>query len=289
MRYIQHNQKNSKLWLVFDIDRAISPGDIEVATPNLFIQNPSNCHAHLAYSLDVPVHLNESSSQKPIRFAGAIDCAYRAALDADLVYSVLIMKNPLNDSWRTYQLRKESYGLDELAEYVDLLPYSYSKKNMLNYGLGRNCALFEDLRIWAYNNKSQHNNSASFDDAVITQALDVYNEQFTVPLPFSEVKSVSRSVSRWTWLYYIGTSSNISRGRDLLKGMQLDLRDKQVLSAVITNRQRTERTELLIKQAIERYGLVGKKVTKAAIAKDVGMTREQVTKVYRHLFESKND
>ena len=289
MRYIQHNHVNSKLWLVYDIDRAISPCDIEVAIPNLFIQNPANCHAHLAYSLDVPVHLNKSSSQKPIRFAGAIDCAYREALDADLGYAGLIMKNPLNENWRTYQLRKESYGLNELAEYVDLLPSphfssQYKNKNLANYGLGRNCALFEDLRGWAYKNKSQHNNSTAFDEAVMTQALDVYNELFTVPLPFSEIKSVATSVSKWTWLYYNGVGTSRGRGRDILAGRQLDLHDKQVLSAIITGRQQKERTERLIKQAIERYVSVGKKITKVAIAKDVGITRQAIDKSYKHLF-----
>jgi hypothetical protein len=282
MRYIQHNQINSKLWLVYDIDRAISPDEIEVAVPNLFIQNRDNCHAHLAYSLNFPVHLNDSSSQKPIRFAGAIDCAYQSALNADRNYVGLIMKNPLHNNWRTYELRTESYDLHELSEYVDLQPYADQHKNLTNYGIGRNCTLFENLRQWAYKKKLNYNNQAEFENAVLIQG-EIYNAQFPGPLPFSEVKATASSISKWTWRNYNGKGK--TRGRDALKGMQLDLHDKQTLAAIITNQQQKERTELLITQAIQSYTLTGKKITKAAIAREINMSRQKISKNYQHLFE----
>lgn len=279
-KYIQHNHVNSKLWLTYDIDRPFCieelHNDLDLPVPNLFIRNPENNRAHIAYSLSVPVHLNDGSSQKPIRFAGAIDCAYQKALRADRGYAGLVMKNPLHEHWDTTEWREESYTLHELSEHVDLEPYADRRKKLEDYGLGRNCTLFENLRRWAYKHKRFFTSGDAFFQAVLEQS-DNLSSQFAAPLPHSEVLATAKSVSRWTWRYYEGNGQK-NRGRDALQGSQLDLHDKQVLSAAITNRQRSEATETAIKTAILRLQAVDKKITIASVAKQARIHRNTVSK-----------
>jgi len=86
-KYIQPNHKNSKKFFSFDIDYGISPGmfhdEFNLPEPNLFIQNRENCHAHVIYEIDEAVHLNENSSAAAIRYAAAIESAYKETLRAD--------------------------------------------------------------------------------------------------------------------------------------------------------------------------------------------------------------
>ena len=204
MPYIQPNKPNSKTWLMFDIDRRTSPeqitDDLNLPPPNLFIQNPQNGRAHVLYSLDVPIHHNESSSRKAIRFAAAVDCALSAAMDADAGYVGLITKNPVHECWRTYQGSAMPYSLTELSDYVDLQPYNDKRKHLPEVGLGRNCTLFDKTRTWAYQAR-RNGEWLDFNQwagAVLDKVM-TYNHVFSQPLPLSEVKDIARSIAKWVW------------------------------------------------------------------------------------------
>lgn len=205
-RYIQHNQPNSKLWLSFDIDRATCPDeitdDLNLPAPTLFIQNPINGHAHALYALEIPVHLNEHSSNKAIRFAGAVDVSLSQALGADASYVGLITKNPLHESWRSYGIAG-LYDLAELADYLDLSQYNDRRRHLPEIGLGRNCTLFDRTRKWAYKAIREHFDS-SFDhwlQEVQTQAL-CYNTAFDSSLPVSEVFAVAKSIAKYVYIHF---------------------------------------------------------------------------------------
>lgn len=200
-RYIQPNQPNSKLWLLFDIDRPTCPyqitDDLNLPAPTIFVQNPENHHAHLYYALETSVHLNQNSSLKAIRFAGAVDVSLSGALDADAGYSGLIAKNPFNEHWRSYYIGGQ-YELSEIAEYLDLSRYSDRRRHLPEVGLGRNCTLFDRTRKWAYKAIREDFDISfnSFMDEVLTQAL-CYNTAFDSQLHFSEVKAISKSIAKY--------------------------------------------------------------------------------------------
>lgn len=202
-RYIQHNHPNSKLWLVYDVDRRTSPEEIEhdlnMPPPNLFVQNPENGHAHVFYSLNVPVHINENSSQKALRFAGAVDCGLSVSVRADAGYSGLISKNPLHEHWRTVSYNPAPYSLGELSDYVDLDVYGDRRRNLPDIGLGRNCTLFDRTRKWAYRERLKGNwaTLTEWQNAVLDYVIR--HNDFDAPLPISEVKSIGNSVAKWTW------------------------------------------------------------------------------------------
>ncbi len=202
-RYVQHNEPNSMLWLAFDIDRPTHPEEayeMGLPVPNVWIQNPVNRHAHLLYSLSVPVHLNPDSSPKAQRFAAAVDVAMTLKLEADAGYAGLICKNPLHKHWNTIALNDDSYDLGYLADFVDLDFAKDQRKNLPAIGLGRNVTLFDRTREWAYKAIRSHRGDRQYQgwiDAVLLRAAE-YND-FTTPLAMSEVKATAVSIAKWVW------------------------------------------------------------------------------------------
>lgn len=217
-RYIQPNGPTHRYWLIYDVDRcgaALDWNDRNAPPPTIVAQNPENGHAHLIYGLEVPVRTAPDGKPGPIRYAAAVDCALRAVLDADEGYSGLICKNPLNGFWRVSEWATQLYSLADLDGWLDLSAYSDRRKRLPDYGLGRNCNLFERLRHWAY--RAIRQGWPDYDRwfEAVYQRAKAYND-FTDPLPDSEVRHTARSVSKWTHqnLSPAGfTAVQIQRGR----------------------------------------------------------------------------
>jgi hypothetical protein len=202
-RYVQHNAPNSILWLAFDVDRPTCPEEayeLGLPLPNIWIQNPENRHAHLLYSLGVPVHLNPNSSPKAQRFLASIDVAMTHKLDADAGYAGLVCKNPMHKHWNTLALNDDSYDLSYLSEFVDLSFANDLRKNLPAIGLGRNVTLFDRTREWAYKAIRSHRGDRDFNvwlDSVKSKAI-AYND-FTVPLALSEITATAKSIAKYCW------------------------------------------------------------------------------------------
>jgi len=233
-QYIQPNHPNSKLWLVFDIDRPTCvheiTDDLNMPAPHIFAQNPDNGHAHAFYGLETAVHLNKNSSSKAIRFAAAVDCAFTVSLDADGQYCGLIAKNPVHKRWRTYSMNVESYSLGEMADYVELAQYGDRRRSMPDTGLGRNVNLFNRLRKWAYKAIRQGwPDSDQWHRACLDRAIG-YNRTQN-PLPVSEVKSTALSVAKWTYKRFSSEAfSDLQAHRGSLKGKST--RDEKLSRAI---------------------------------------------------------
>lgn len=202
-RYVQHNEPNSILWLAFDIDRPTHPEeayDLGLPLPNIWVQNPENRHAHLLYSLGVPVHLNPDSSPKAQRFLASIDVAMTHKLEADAGYAGLVCKNPMHKHWNTLSLNDDSYDLSYLSEFVDLSFANDKRKNLPAIGLGRNVTLFDRTREWAYKAIRSHRRDKNFNswlDKVNTKTID-YND-FKTPLSLSEIMAIAKSIAKYCW------------------------------------------------------------------------------------------
>lgn len=199
-KYIQHNGPTHCYWLVFDVDRpaaAIDWSDRNCPPPTITVMNPENGHAHLLYALELPVRTAPDGSSAALRYAAAVEAALRAKLDADPGYTGLICKNPLNPWWQVAFWCDHLYSLGDLDSWLDLSQYSDRRKRLPDYGLGRNCTLFDRLRHWAY--KAVRQGWPEYErwfEAVLTRA-EAYND-YENPLPHSEVKATARSVARYT-------------------------------------------------------------------------------------------
>jgi len=233
-QYIQPNHPNSKLWLVYDIDRATCideiTDDLNLPAPHIFVQNPDNSHAHAYYGLETAVHLNPNSSKKAIRFAAAVDCAFTTALDADAQYCGLIAKNPVHERWRTYSGHVASYSLSEMSEFVDLERFGDRRRVMPETGLGRNVNLFNRLRKWAYKSIRQGWPDIDQWHRACLDRAEAYNLTDN-PLPFNEVQHTAQSVAKWTHRYMSPKGfSEIQAVRGSRKGQKV--RDEKLDRAV---------------------------------------------------------
>jgi len=200
-RYIQPNGPTHRFWLVYDIDRpgaAIDWSDRGAPPPSITAKNPENGHAHLIYGLETSVRTAPDAKSAPLRYAAAVDCALQRVLGADLGYSGLICKNPLHPHWQVTTWEPRLYTLADLDSWLDLQPAQDRRKRLPDYGLGRNCNLFEQLRLWAYRAIRQGwPDFEQWQAACLDRAL-MYNAGFTASLDHQEVRHVARSVAKWT-------------------------------------------------------------------------------------------
>lgn len=199
-RYIQFNQPHAQYWLCFDVDRpgaAIDWSDRNAPAPTLTIMNKANGHAHLLYALKTAVRTAPDGKIKPLKYAAAVESALREKLDADVGYSGLICKNPNHDNWQIAVWQPELYTLDWLADSLDLK--SANDKTILpDYGLGRNCTLFDKTRKWAY--RAIRQGWPEYDQwlQACYERACAYNLQFLSPLNEHEVMGISKSIAKWT-------------------------------------------------------------------------------------------
>lgn len=187
-------------WLGFDVDRigaAIDWSDRNAPAPTLTITNPENGHAHLLYALKTSIRTAPDGKMKPLRYAAAVENALRKKLEADSGYSGLICKNPNHSHWKIAVWQPELYTLDWLADSLDLNAAN-DKEILDDYGLGRNCALFDRTRKWAY--RAIRQGWPEYDKWLIAcyQRATMYNLQLDNPLMDREVMSIAKSIAKWT-------------------------------------------------------------------------------------------
>lgn len=216
-RHIQANPPTSACWLLFDVDRpdaALRWEDVGLPAPTWVARNPTNGHAHLAYGLSVPVATSDAARAGPLRLAAAIQAAYVVQLGADVHYAGLITKNPLHPSWQvTWHCRGEHdlYALHDLAEFVTL-----GRKTAPETlgALGRNCALFDALRLWAYKAVRAYFKPGGMADwqAAVHAHARAHNT-FTTPLPEPEVRAIARSVAKWVWQRFSPAEFRAKQGK----------------------------------------------------------------------------
>ena len=198
---IQINLPLFTWWLVFDIDHpqsAVAWQDAGLPPPNWVAVNPSNGHAHMVYGLSIPVKTADPEHIKALRYFAAVYDAMAVALKADLNYSGLLTKNPTHEKWRTEWVYNALYELSELAEYVSLTNVQKCAESD-SRGFGRNCTVFDKLRLWAYVAVRQYRASSivAWREAVYAQAQSC--NEFESPLSVNEVRAIGKSVAKWVW------------------------------------------------------------------------------------------
>jgi len=199
-KYIQFNQPHAMFWLGFDVDRlgaAIDWSDRNAPAPTLTITNPENGHAHLLYGLKTSIRTAQDGKMKPLKYAAAVENALRKKLDADAGYSGLICKNPNHGHWKIAVWQSELYTLDWLADSLDLNAAN-DKEIVADYGLGRNCTLFDKTRKWAYRAIRQGWPEYEQWLRACYERAAAYNLQFTSSLDEHEVMGIAKSVAKWT-------------------------------------------------------------------------------------------
>ncbi|MWN91384.1 hypothetical protein GQ597_11835 [Gilliamella sp. Pra-s65] len=202
-RYLQINNPAIQHSLIFDIDIDNCFFNFEknnAPPPNIIIKNPKNGRCHYIYQLEKGIYKNRFASLKATKYAAAIESGLCLKLEADLQYVGLVAKNPFHSHWQTEIVTEEFYTLDYLADFVDL---SKPKERQENHGLGRNCNLFDDLRQLAYRKKRNFDDLDKFFNYLLLHATNINNnENATNLLMFSEVKAITKSISKWCFKHF---------------------------------------------------------------------------------------
>ena len=209
--------------------------------------------------------------QSIIEYAAKIEQAYSLALGADRGYSGLITKNPCHGTWENHIFGVEPYELNYLADFVELEELPTAPKEVS--GLGRNCAMFDTVRFWAYEAIRAHL-SKGFDkwhSEVLEQAKNA-NDAFIQPLPYSEVKATAKSVARWVWRNHAEAHAKFIE-RQSIKG-KAGAAAANAVGACSTGGKARSATYSDIRQEAVKLHVIGLSVTK--IANQLGISRPSV-------------
>lgn len=308
--YIQPNHAGKITWLVFDIDQGersfFAYEKADLPAPNLISQNPANGNCHIFYRLAQPIWTHAEAGTKAQNYFKGIRNGLTERMNADQNYKGLISKNPLSNEWRNFETNKKHFELEYLAEFCELKWNTPSRidttTEAANTITGRNCSLFDALRLFSYAKVSDYRElsiSRGFDmwlKAVESEAAAI-NGTFSAALPYSEVKATAKSVAKWTWNNYKPTEQKrrgiMGYGETRHTNPQApmlteeEIKHRQAKAAELTNKHRKEKTELEIKQAIERLHANGEKLTNSAIAKQAGLNRQTMIKNYSDFIAEK--
>jgi len=202
--YIEHNNDSFINSIVFDIDSdtaAIAWQDADIPKPNFITQNPANGHAHLFYALSSPVCITENARRKPQKLLKGVIEGLTERLGADPCYTGKITKNPLNPRWRTFWNEQPRFELNYLCEFIDTNKRVKKEVRKSIVAEGRNTALFDTLRFYAYSIifKYQKNDDFCGFMSALQEEAENINDSFEDQLGFKEINHTIRSISSWVW------------------------------------------------------------------------------------------
>lgn len=200
LRLVELNPPAQVHWLAFDCDHGEHDlwRKMGLPEPSFITINPKNQNHHVVYRLKEPVCRSERGRARPLAFLRAVRGALRAALNGDTSYNGKLTKNPLHPAWITLrQPAMPAYSLAELAAPLDLRTASKAARrqtpwqvNLAEVGIGgRNRALFDAVRRWAYRNRD--------DLSGVMEYAEQCNALFPQPLDFNEVRDIVNSVVRY--------------------------------------------------------------------------------------------
>lgn len=202
--YLQPNSLTHKYFMIFDLDSEMSVldwSDKGLPAPHLIVRNLDNGRSHLTYILNTSVKTDVRGLLKPIKYCSDVEHGLAVRIGADMNYNGLLTKNPFNTSvFKVFSFQDEPYDLDYLNEFVDkdLVRQQREAKKKKNvedgFASGRNCTLFETLRLWAYSNWHRFH-QAELHAEILDQAM-MFNT-FECPLGMNEVRTIADSVYRF--------------------------------------------------------------------------------------------
>jgi hypothetical protein len=189
---------NDRHFLMTDYDHSLSNAhllyDVE---PNFVIYNPVSSTHQAFWLLATPVHCQNKQSAA-YRYLRAVETGYDLKYQCDPNFQRHIHRNPLFHGSDIEFLNSNRHTLKELAEIVELNNVIPQVERQLHDDAeGRNCALFDELRVWAYRQIKtlSERDFDAFTAQLITRASRL--NTFSTPLPDSEIKSIARSIARF--------------------------------------------------------------------------------------------
>lgn len=264
--------------------------------PNFVSFNPENGNHQCYWLLRDHVHCHkEAKRNKPYKYLRQIEKAIDQKYQGDKHFSRAISKNPFHPKWDTVWLHDRRHSLKDIHDGLELdlrevsgyTPISASKGHRkAKQGNGkRNTTIFNNVRYRAYKEVSRYKamENITYEDwlSVVTEWCVRENVWKDVePLPLSAVTATAKQIAKFCWYVYNPPKENVKP-----KMTKEQVKEAQRKSAEITNAKKRGSAEASIKVAIKQLITDGKKPTKAAVARIVGLSRVSVSKNYSHLFD----
>lgn len=291
-KWVQYNSDDRFRVLSVDIDNShdcMMYEDFNLPKPTWTIQTTKGFQYHWALKSDIP--LKTATSNKSIKLIKDILNKLVALLDGDInaIGINRVFRNPVtNRSWFTgneVEL-KEFYDLPSPKEdyFNKLLGRVEKQKNLfgatygatydfssMKEGDGRNCALFDVLRYWAYDEAKQ----GSYNKFNLQRKAEYLNSTFAEP---QKEKAVLSTVEEIDW--FIENKFN--------KGyyMSLSVEDRKKVASANgkkSGEKRTKEAETKILTALNIMQSFEMKITVRALAERSGTNKDTVQKYLKKI------
>ena len=186
--HIQPNHENMWKFIVID-DDVNSPDaylDLPVPPPNMVVINPESGHCQRWYFLANGVS-RTSMSKRTIQ---------------DYYLKTLLKPYTLNELNSGMGISKSDYekgNLDQSEAFLRIQEYCRKNKKMSdNMGAGRNCTIFDILRVKAYKIHCEYSTETDFANDLQFEAQKINQNYFSNNLlPHNELKHISKSIARY--------------------------------------------------------------------------------------------
>ena len=291
-KWVQYNSDDRLRVISVDIDNShdsMMYQDFNLPKPTWIIQTDKGFQYHWALKQDIP--LKTVNSNKSIKLVKDILNKLVALLDGDFnaIGINSVFRNPVtNRSWFTgneVEL-KEFYDLPTPKEdyFHKLLGRVEKQKNLFGatYGseydfsnmkesTGRNCALFDVLRYWAYDEAKQ----GSYSAFALQRKAEILNSSFAESMKEKEVNTIVNSIDS-----FIQNKFN--------KGFYMALSPEERKKVASANGKksgeaRTKEAETKILTALNIMQNFEMKITIRALAERSGTSKDTVQKYLKKI------
>lgn len=169
----------------------LADGDIPAPSWRVWRMVEDVLRAHVGWALAGPVYTGANARITPLQTLARCSEWLAQTTGADASYAGLLTRNPCHEAegLTTEWGRAEPYALAELLDWV---PRGWRRPRLPATAEGRNCAVFEGLRRWAY---QPRNWDAGWEG--LLQAARALNALHAVPLGEPELGDTVKSVHGW--------------------------------------------------------------------------------------------
>ncbi|MBF0809382.1 hypothetical protein E4U03_12325 [Rothia nasimurium] len=224
--YIETNPLAMQSLIVTDHDGADADWQADLVglpQPSWVAMNSETRSGHIVYALKSPVCLTDAAHRAPVNLLARVEQGLTDVLGGDIGYGGRITKNPIHRAHMPLWGDVEAlYGLRDLAKAlgdIGALPEPHrSAQTVLGSAVGRNVALFNLTRQWAYRARLRYTDYAEWAETVYAFAsmknVSVIADEFSRgPMSENEVAQIAKSIAGWVWRNITSEQTAVNRKR----------------------------------------------------------------------------
>lgn len=260
-------------------------------TPNIVSFNPNNGNHQCYWLLQDPVHCQKASKRnKPYKYLRLLEKAIDLKYKGDVNFARAISKNLFHKKWDTEWIHDRRHTLTDIHKGLELdlrdtgykmslrPPVVHRKAKQANGK--RNSTLFDTVRFRAYKEVAKYKamTDIKYDDWLQKVIEWCHRENVwkdADPLPASEVEATAKQIAKFCWHVYKPRKPRMTKEQ---------IKEAQRKAQKMTKAKQIGSTEAAIKEAIRQLKEDNKRVSKSAVSRMIGISRQNIYTRYSHLF-----